>query len=129
MLLARLVLLFSGAAFVLYGIACAFDPTVAANIIGFDLTNSQLRIEVIAMYGGLQTALGVIFLYCGLRTEWLLPGLSLTAVCFLCLAVGRTTGIILHGSDAYNFPTSIYESVTALLAIVAILLVRKSAQN
>jgi hypothetical protein len=115
----KLLLLVSGAIFGLYGLACAFDPALPAGYMGVELGQAG-TVEFMAMYGGLQTAMGLIFLYCGLRADRYRTG----AICLLLLLGGlgltRLTGLLVHGTDYYNIGAVCYELTTAALAAIAV---------
>lgn len=126
MWLSRPILAISGLAFGAYGVYCTANPYFAAEQIGYAMRNSSEVVEVMAMYGGLQIALGVIFLFCAVKQQWIIPGLACVAICTVCLASTRAMGISLHGADGYNLGALAYESTSAVLATVAWLLERKS---
>ncbi|MGI9292458.1 MAG: DUF4345 family protein [Pseudomonadales bacterium] len=122
----RLILAISGLAFGAYGVYCTANPHFAAKQIGYAMSNSSEVVEVMAMYGGLQLALGLIFLFCAVKQQWIIPGLACVAICTLCLASTRGIGISLHGADNYNLGALAYEASSAVLATVAWLLERKA---
>ena len=70
MKLARFVLLFTAVSFIGYGIACLLLPNMVGNLSGLGLQMVSGRTEIHAMYGGLQTGLGLFFLLAGLHREW-----------------------------------------------------------
>ena len=74
--------------------------------------------EVVAMYGGLQLGIGVLFLFAGLRAERVRGGLAVMVVLIGSLALARTFGLLVHGNSPYNLAVLVYESVSALLAFI-----------
>lgn len=122
----RLILTISGLAFGAYGAYCTVNPYFAAEQIGYAMSNNSEVVEVMAMYGGLQIALGVIFLFCAVRQQWIISGLACVAICTLCLSSTRALGISLHGADGYNLGALAYEASSAVLATIAWLLERNA---
>ncbi len=116
----RALLIASGVLFGLYGLACLFSPSIVAGYTGIRLPDASAATEVAAMYGGLQAGLGVLFAFCGSRSAWVQPGLLVMVVLIGSLALGRTVGLLVHGLSDYNLAALAYESVTALLAVVAL---------
>ncbi len=119
MLLARILLLFNGAAFALYGIGCIFSPLLVADYAGMELPGPDALTEVVAMYGGLQTGIGILFLYHGLQPARIQSGLVLVVVLLGSLALARTLGLLIHGITPYNLGAVLFESLSVLLALLA----------
>ena len=122
---AKIFLGLTGAAFGLYGLMCLFVPETLAENAGFGLESDVALTETRAMYGGLQTAVGVLTLAAALRPA-LQPAVLMTLVAlFAGLAGGRLVGIVLEPAPgAYNFLAFGYES--ASLAICWVLWRRSS---
>ncbi len=57
---ARIFLGITAAVFIGYGLVCLASPEVVANATGMNLATSTASVEVRAMYGGLQTAVGLL---------------------------------------------------------------------
>jgi hypothetical protein len=119
MLLARILLFGNGAVFLLYGLACVFSPNRVAEYSAMELSNASALTEVVAMYGGLQAGIGVLFLYNGFRPARVPAGLSVMVLLLGSLALGRTFGLLIYGMSQYNILALVYESLSALLAFVA----------
>jgi len=126
MLLARILLFANGASFALYGLACVFSPDRVAEYTAMELSSASALTEVVAMYGGLQAAIGILFLYSGLHPERMPGGLSIMVLLMGGLALARTFGLLRYGMSDYNLAATVYESVSALLAFVAIRAMRRS---
>ena len=120
MMFGRIVLFLVGVAFAPYGLMCLIDPQVVAEYSGLQLPNASALVEVAAMYGGLQFGLGVLFIFSALRREYLRPGLFVLVVTLGCLALGRTFGLLVHGTSAYNLGALVFESLSSVLAVVAL---------
>ena len=98
---------------------CFFDPNVPAAYIGMELGNAGGPVEFIAMYGGLQFALGVYFLLSGLGTARIPEAVRIMAIIFAGLGVARLTGLLRVGIDDYNLWATVYELSSMTLAILA----------
>ena len=104
--------------FIGYGLVCLASPEVVANATGMNLATSTASVEVRAMYGGLQTAVGLLAALAVMRAEWRAPILLCVGVLFFGLASGRLLGIVVD-SDAsgYNFGALAFEVVSAGVAL------------
>jgi len=116
----QILLWVNGAAFVGYGLACIVSPGLAAGYAGFELGGVSGTVEVIAMYGGLQTGFGVLMILGAAK-----PGMRDTALWALAvvvgsLAAGRLIGLVVHGTSAYNFGALGYEVTVSILAAIAL---------
>ena len=74
--LIRLFLLINGLIWVTYAISVAIKPEIFAQLVGLSL-DSVMQVEVVAMYGGLQLALGIFSLLAVLMTSLVYPNLIL----------------------------------------------------
>jgi hypothetical protein len=120
MMFARVVLGLTGLMFAAYGLACLFVPSLPAGYSGMALPNASAVTEVVAMYGGLQAAMGVLFLYCTVRTEHLRAGLVAMVALVGGLALSRAFGLVVHGASEYNLGAVVYETTTTVLGVVAL---------
>jgi len=120
MLFSRILLGLTGLAFAGYGIYCAYDLDMIVRLTGLAFRMPSAAVESRAMYGGLQTGIGLLFLNSALNSR--LTAYGLVAMLFVMggLAVGRALGISIDGLDDYNQGAVIYEGTSALLAAVAI---------
>lgn len=125
MVLARFVLIVTGLAFAGYGAWCAADPGVVARFTGFGLDAPAGKVESLAMYGGLQIGVGVFLLWAGFRQAWTVPALTVVALTMGGLVLARTLGMSMHGMVGEHPGAAIYEGVTALVAIVALVLLHR----
>ena len=108
-----------GLVFAGYGLVCLFVPATLADLTGMGLASEVAEVEVRAMYGGLQFAVGALALAAALRPE--LERTALITFCFLFagLAGGRLFGIVL-ASDAgsYNLAACAFELASLALSFV-----------
>jgi len=130
MKLARFVLLFTAVSFIGYGLACLFMPNMVGTLSGLGLQMVSGRTEIHAMYGGLQTGLGLFFLLCGLHREWVRPGIVAIVLIMGGLALGRSYGISVQGSPgSYNLGAASYEALTALFGLISLRLLGKDERQ
>lgn len=121
MKLARFVLLFSAVSFIGYGVACLLSPNMVGTLSGLGLQTVSGRTEIHAMYGGLQTGLGLFFLLCGSHREWVRPGIVALILVMGGLALARSYGISVQGSPgSYNLGAASYEALTALFGLLSL---------
>jgi len=107
-----------------YGVFCFFQPAFLAGAAGVEFGSLTGNIEIRAMYGGLQAALGAFTLAGFLREPLRAP--ALTAVAFLVagLATARLGGVALEGDlSAYTGGALAFEIATVA---VAVFLLRRS---
>ena len=126
MYLSRVVLVVTGVVFAGYGIMCLLLPSTIAEYTGIALPGVSATVEVVAMYGGLQTGFGLLCLYCALRSEFATPGLIAVLVFVGSLALGRSFGLLVHGSSSYNLGVLAYEATTSVLAALAFARTRRN---
>lgn len=107
---------------IVYGIGCLFLPRLPAGLAGLILPasgNSAAIIEFMAMYGGLQTATGLMFGWYVLKHRRALTGLGVMATLMGGVAIGRAIGLARYGADAYNTTVLVFELGTAAIAAFA----------
>ena len=115
---AKIFLGISGLVFAGYGLACLASPTIVADATGMQLATGTASVEVRAMYGGLQTAIGLLALLGVARDALRAPILLCLGVLFFGLASGRLVGIAVDPDPgSYNFGALAYEAVSAAIAL------------
>lgn len=121
-MLGKFVLWVSAITFTAYGLVSFFDPAVPAGFAGLEMTNGNAFAEIGAMYGGLQTGVGLFCLVAALQPSHYRSGLMVLALGIGLLAAGRLYSTLLGGSPvtAYTWGALVYEFVTAGLAIIAL---------
>jgi hypothetical protein len=125
--LARFVLIVTGLSFTGYGIWCGVDPRgVVGQFTGFGLDQPAGMVEAIAMYGGLQTGVGLFLLWAGVRREWTVPALVMIAFMMGALALTRALGMSLHGVVGAHPGAAVYEAITTLFALAALYRLRRT---
>lgn len=113
----KLFLGFIGIIFASYGGYLLIEPQVLVNML--DIGDSvPMKVEIRAMYGGLQLGIGLLILWAMMRTELEQQMAFATLIaCFGGLAIGRAVGILVDGSDSYNLSVFIFESASLLISV------------
>ncbi|RLB48019.1 MAG: hypothetical protein DRH23_09520 [Deltaproteobacteria bacterium] len=116
---AKPYLLFTVLVWLPWGLMCVFDITVIADIIGVSGMTPSGNSDLRAMYGGVQTAVGLIAALALYDTRFF-PNLLFTlAFVGSCLALRRADG--LFGDDrgtAYTWGVLAYEYFAAISSVV-----------
>lgn len=123
MLLGKTVLLISTLAFIGYGIPSLFSPAIPADFAGLIMTSGDAFTEIGAMYGGLQTGLGIFCAIAFLKPQFYRSGLLFLVLAIGTLALGRLFALLSAPDPVTNYSYGAlgYEFVTALLALLALL--------
>ena len=121
-MLGKVLLWVSGAIFMSYGIACFLSPELPAGDAGLNIGSGDAYAEMSAMYGGLQTGVGIFCILCALQASLQRAGLLLLAIGIGLLAAARLYGA--WDADwmvgVYTWGALAYETITAALAVVAL---------
>jgi len=121
----RAFLVIAGLIFVAYGVACAIDPALPARLAGLRIENGDGYAELAAMYGGLQSGVGLFLVIAAFRPALTHAALLLLVLGIGLLAVARGTGA-LRSDDAvtaYTWGALAFE--TLVTAVAAALLNRR----
>ena len=92
--MARAFLAVVGAAYIFLAIWCAAQPDATAKSVGFELISGSGQSEYFVIYGGLELALGIAFLWPLRRKEDTVGALRLCCLIHSCLVVFRTVSLI-----------------------------------
>ncbi len=114
----RIFLILSAALWLPYGVFCFFRPDALAEIAGVSAVSTTANVELRAMYGGLQAALGSFALLAAFREDLQRP--ALLSLAFLCAGLGlaRMLGVIVEGElSTYTAAGLGFEFVSAAAAI------------
>lgn len=122
MLMGKSILWVSVIAFTSYGLLSLFSPAMPAGFAGIELTNGDAFAEIGAMYGGLQTGVGLFCLLAALRQEYYRSGLILLVLGIGSLAIARSVSSLVTSDilTAYTYGALAYEYTTALIAGLAL---------
>ena len=120
--LGKTVLGISALVFVAYGIVSLVSPPTPAGLAGLAMSNGDAFAEIGAMYGGLQTGLGLFCLLALLNTEFYRAGLALLVIGIGSLALARLLSFLLAADpvSSYTYGALVYEFATAILAGMAL---------
>ena len=121
-MLGKIVLWISAIALTGYGLACLLSPGMPAAFAGLSITNGDALAEMGAMYGGLQTGLGLFCLLGAMRPQLHRPALGLLVMCVGGLALSRLAWTVI-GTDpvgGYTYGAMAFEFTTAILAALAL---------
>ena len=103
--------------FIGYGLVCLASPSVVADSAGLAVVTGDGAVELRAMYGGLQTAVGMLALAALLRSELQSAVLFVLAFLFFGLASARLLGTIIEsGVGSYTFGALAFEILFALVS-------------
>lgn len=102
--MARIFLTIVGLAYIVLAVWCSWLPTTTSNAVGFTLQPGSGQSEFLTVYGGLELALGLVFLWPLVRPSETAYALFLCLLIHGCLVAFRTTGFILYT----GIPTTTY---------------------
>lgn len=110
-----------------YGVYCFFVPGVVTELAGVTAGSSTALVELKAMYGGLQGAIGVLALI-GATQQRLARGVLLALACvYAGLGSTRTLAALMEGDrSSYIIGALIFELGSAALSIW---LLRKTSRS
>ena len=102
-----------------WGLLCVFDTTVIEDVIGVASVTASGNSDLRAMYGGVQTAVGLMAVL-ALYDRWFFPNLLFTlAIVGACLASSRTYGLwVDDSSTAYTWGVLAYEYFAAISSVI-----------
>lgn len=118
--LARYFLAVVGLAYLGLAAWCVVLPEETAAAVGFTLVGGSGRSEYLVVYGGLQTALGLVFLRPLFRPADATTALRLCAVVHGCLVLFRTAGFLYLpeiGTTTYSLAATEWAILLAALAL------------
>jgi hypothetical protein len=116
--MARTYLILAGLIWFAYGIYMLLAPETLAVTAGLSATNTTGTIELRAMYGGLEAAVGVLALVAGLRSSMRRAGLAALAFACTGMASGRLGSALVAGEfSRYTLQGLTLEISLAVIAI------------
>ena len=122
-MLGRTILGVSALVFIAYGLVSLVSPAIPSGFAGLDMSNGDAFAEIGAMYGGLQTGIGMFCLLALLKSDFYRAGLVLLILGIGALAMARLISFLLATDpvSANTYGALMYEFTTALLAATALL--------
>lgn len=123
MILGRTLLGVSALVFIGYGLVSLISPAIPSGLAGLEMSNGDAFAEIGAMYGGLQTGIGMFCLLAFLKPDFYKAGLVLLVLGIGTLAIARLISFLLATDpvSAYTYGALAYEFTTAILATIALL--------
>ena len=116
-MIARVFLGFQALLFIPYGLYCLVKPGFLEEAAGVSAAGITGTIEIQAMYGGLETAFGVLCALGALQLSMRRPALIAVLFLFTGLAIPRVTLGLMNGDlGGYTLTAMIFESFSALMA-------------
>lgn len=94
--MARIFLALVGAAYLALAAWCALMPNSTSNSVGFTLQAGAGQSEFLTVYGGLQVAIGLAFLWPLYRPSDVTPSLFLCLLIHGCLVAFRSVSFALY---------------------------------
>jgi hypothetical protein len=121
-MLGKTILGVSSLVFIAYGLVSLISPAVPAGFAGLVMSNGDAFAEIGAMYGGLQTGVGLFCLLALIKKEYYRAGLMLLVLGIGALAIARLLSALLTTDllTAYTWGALVYELVTVALAGIAL---------
>jgi len=112
-------LVFTALVWLPWGLLCVFDITVIADVIGVTGVTPSGNSDLRAMYGGVQTGVGLMAVLALYDTRFF-PNLLVTlAIVGSCLALSRSYGLLVDDSGtAYTWGVLAYEYFAAISALL-----------
>jgi len=124
-MMAKLFLGLQAVLFIFYGLYCLVEPRGLATGAGVSATSITGTIELQAMYGGLQVAVGMLCLMGILKRSLAVVALHALLFIFAGLATVRVSLALMHGDlVGYTLFASIYETACLLFLVWYLLLHR-----
>ena len=90
----RIFLAFVGVAYIVLAIWCSVAPKTTSQAVGFNLRPGSGQSEFLVVYGGLELALGILFLLPLIRNEQTLFSLQACLIIHACLVLFRSLGFV-----------------------------------
>jgi len=121
-MLGRIILGLSALILISYGAVCLVSPATPAGYAGLIISNGDGFAEIGAMYGGLQTGLGLFFLLALLKPAFFRSGLIVLVLAIGSLAIARLSSSLMTDQTitVYTYGALIYEVATACVAFIAL---------
>lgn len=122
MLLGKTLLGVSAFVFMGYGLVSLVSPAIPAGFAGLVISNGDAFAEIGAMYGGLQTGLGLFCALALVKPEFYRSGLILLLIAIGSLALARLVSVLITTDPvtSYSYGALGYECTTVALALAAL---------
>lgn len=125
--MARLFLGFVGTLYIILALWCSFAPASTSRTVGFTLKPGSGQSEFLVVYGGLELALGIMFLWPLYQKEAARYALFTCLMLHACLVVFRTLGFFLfEGIESTTYSLAFGEWLIFLISLGLCLTQQKS---
>ena len=112
-------LIFTALVWLPWGLICIFNTGMITDVIGVSGLSPSGTTDMRAMYGGFQTAVGLMALLALYDQRYLRQLLVTLAFMGSCLALSRSYGLYIDGSASiYTFGVLSYETFAAISSMV-----------
>ena len=127
-MLGKGILWISALLFIGYGLVSFFFPEIPAGLVDLKITNVDAAAEIRAIYGGLQTGIGLFCLLAAVNSDLYRAGLMLLVLGIGALALGRLYSILttVDSVTAYTNGALLFELTIAVLAAIALKIQNKN---
>tara|TARA_B100000809_G_C15114468_1_gene521857 strand:- start:602 stop:991 length:390 start_codon:yes stop_codon:yes gene_type:complete len=121
-MLGKTILGISALIFISYGAVSLLSPAIPSGLAGLEMSNGDAFAEIGAMYGGLQSGIGMFCLLAFLKPEFYRSGLALLVLSTGSLALARLFSLFMatDAVSAYTYGALVYELSTAVIAAMAL---------
>ena len=114
----RLFLILTGLLWLGYGIYCLIMPQALAASVGVIATSATGVVELRAMYGGRQSAIGALALLAGVAAAWRKEGLVALLFAYAGVALARLMSAAIMGEfSSYVVSALAFEATSALITL------------
>ena len=126
----RFFLIGTGVLYLGLGLSFLFATATMINKLPFTVTAPAGTTEIRAVYGGLELALGVVFLYAGIFNRSLDFAVFVMLITFIGLAASRGVGILIDGSqDPFTLRLFWIESIGVFYSVVSLVILKFNDNN
>lgn len=115
----RTFLALVGGMYVVLALWCSLAPAATSQSVGFTLQPGSGQSEFLVIYGGLELALGIVFLWPVYQREVTRYSLSICVIVHGCLVLFRTAGFFLfEGIQSTTYSLAVGEWLILLISLM-----------
>ncbi|QDT96512.1 hypothetical protein [Gimesia aquarii] len=128
--MARTFLALVGFIYILLAVWCAFAPETTSQSVGFILKPGSGQSEFLTVYGGLELALGIVFLRPLFQKEVTHFSLYICVIVHGCLVMFRTLGFVLFsGFESTTYALAGGEWLIFLMSLTLYIITKRSTKS
>ena len=121
MIYSKIFLTLCGVLYAGLAIWCSVAPAVTSSKVGFEIKPGTGQSEFLAVYGGLEMGIALIFLLPLFRSEYLNSSLLACVLIHVCLVVFRTIGFGLYtGFTPMTYKLALGEWIILILGLICL---------